>query len=73
MTCEVDEDNRSYRKPITPKMIDDHDFFQVWRTCREVFECPMHGEFGLLDDGDSFFYQPDVYVLGPDGEKRFRM
>jgi hypothetical protein len=67
------EDNGSYVKPIKPKMIEDNDFFSVWRICREVFECQHHGEFGLLDDGPPFFYEPDTYVLGPDGQKLFRM
>lgn len=61
-------------KNHTPKVIDDPDFnFEVWKNCREIFVCRTHGEFGLVDGGAPFFYEPDAYVMGPNGEKLFRM
>ncbi len=60
---------------FTPKIIDDDDFniTAAWKNCREIFICQNHGEFGLIDGGDPFFYSPDAYVLGPNGEKLFRL
>lgn len=63
------------RQNHTPKTIDDSDFnHTAWKDCREIFICRHHGEFGLIDGGGlPFFYEPDAYVLGPGGEKLFRM
>jgi hypothetical protein len=61
----------------TPKIIDDDDFNGrelVWKYCREIFICPQHDEFGLCElDKPPFFYKPDTYVDGPNGEKLFRL
>lgn len=61
-------------KQHVPKIIDDDDFnFAAWKNCREIFICQHHGEFGLIDGGAPFFYEPDAYVTGPNGEKLFRL
>jgi hypothetical protein len=66
---------REGKKPLWPEMINDQDFNSqnVWQKCKEIFKCAKHGEYGLLDDGPPFFYEPDTYVLGPNGEKIFRI
>jgi len=38
----------------------------------EMFECPVHGEFGVGPDGRPAFVEPDTWVEGPNGEKLFR-
>ncbi len=39
----------------------------------QLFECPMHGEFGMRQDDSPEFVEPDTWVAGPDGKKLFRM
>ena len=39
----------------------------------KLFACPTHGEFGTRPDGSFEFEDPDTYVLGPNGEKLFRI
>lgn len=36
-----------------------------------VYECPVHGEFHVLESGDQRFSDPDTWVLGPNGERLF--
>lgn len=46
--------------------------FHPTEKVREIFECPIHGQFARLQDGSPYFQEPDTWVTGPNGERLFR-
>jgi len=38
---------------------------------REAYACPVHEEFGFLEDGTPYFFTPEMWVTGPDGKRLF--
>lgn len=63
-----DERGRSYpASPFDgPARVFDTRFTELW-------SCPTHGEFGVKADGQAEFVHPDAWVVGPNGEKLFRL
>ncbi len=47
-----------------------HSYFRTGFDGRQVFECPVHGWFELIE-GHQVFDAPDTWVEGPNGEKLF--
>ena len=46
---------------------------QKLRDFVSVYECPTHGHYGILPDGEIVFAEPDIWVDGTNGKRLFRI